>query len=58
MVSLVEFSDPLQQEKLLNIHTGKVALIADRYILSMLRFGRNRRILLSTPRNAFNPSNN
>lgn len=40
-----------------NVHTGKVARRADRHILFMLSSGRNNRILLSTPRKAFKPSN-
>jgi len=32
------------------LRTGRAARLADRAILSMLRAGRNRRILPSTPR--------
>lgn len=38
--------------------TGKQARIEDCSIRSIFKSGRNKRILLSTPRYAFTPSNN
>lgn len=46
-----------KQKRMFALRTGRVARAADRNILSMLSLGRNKRILPSTPRYAFMPSN-
>lgn len=47
----------LKEHEMPWVPTGRVVLRADRAIRSMFRVGRNRRILPSTPRYAFIPSN-